>query len=190
MANRAYVYSSNVIPVPGSSVRKIRAKGITESNYGINIAVGCFIGAKIIKPASSIIFDDMAMNVVSDYEQGSSLFLKFLERAASLNVKDMDKRKLEVAQRFLGRYKGRFFIGEFGELAEMDVDIDMEENKEKFFKVLNKRTKKLYIPQCKKLAEATQKALKSDDNKFRSFVQYIDREELLGYYLSDELYFM
>jgi len=189
MANRAYIYSANVIPVAGSTVRKIRAKGITESNYGINIAVGCFIGAKYIKPAPSIIFDDAAMTAVSDYKEGSSLFLKFLERAVSLNIRDMDKRKLEVAQRFLGRYKGRFFIGEFGELAEMNINIDGESQREKFFKVLNKEIKK-YIPDCKKIAKATQKALKSDDKKFKAFVEYIDRQEMLDYYLSDELYFM
>jgi hypothetical protein len=126
MANRSYLYSSNLVPSPEVGKSELRMNGISEWNYDIPLAFKILLSGKPRKCRSSIWEVPEEIAIVGDYDQGVDRLLLFLDRVPLPQMMPLK----EEARRFLtdGANKSRYFVLECGEIFELDDKPLVEQN--------------------------------------------------------------
>ncbi|HSQ58284.1 MAG TPA: hypothetical protein VLM40_21355 [Gemmata sp.] len=126
MANRSYLYSSQVVPSPETKLGATGLNGISEWNYDIPVTFKILLSSNPRKCRSSIweVPDEIA--IAGDYDPGVERLLKFLDR---ISIPEVTPLK-EEARSFLtdSANKGHYFVLECGELFEMEDEPLSEQN--------------------------------------------------------------
>jgi hypothetical protein len=126
MANRSYLYSSNLVPSPEANEGEGRMNGISEWNYDIPIAFKILLSANPRKCRSSIWEVPEEIAIAGDYDPGVDRLFRFLDRIALPEIKSLK----DEARQFLtaDANKNRYFVLECGEIFEMDDEPLVEQN--------------------------------------------------------------
>ena len=117
MANRSYLYSSNLVPSPDISKDERRIVGISEWNYYVPIVFKILLSGNPRKCRSSIWEFPEEVAIVGDYNQGISHLFSFLDRLSNpaiLPLRD-DAREFLTAE----ENRNSYFVLECGEIFEM-----------------------------------------------------------------------
>jgi len=161
MAERLYVWSINKYPEPGDTLKKLKAKGIMEFNYGFPVSAKILMSAKFVGKIPSLLLEGVSC-ALSDFQYGAKAFFEFgkfikfvsqeYEGETGYRGFPLDVEKgVNEAVAFLTKQRAKFLIFEFGELASMQVDVRTE--KEKTDKIVDDyilealtEYKKVYLP--------------------------------------------
>jgi hypothetical protein len=123
MANTISIYTINKIPTDKEkSFKDVDAKLIYETTYSPTIVTDIFSGARFIKQAPSILWNETTASV-SDFVEGVRLFTLLLPTI--MLISNIDPVELREAGLILNRKKGKFFITDFTEISK-SKDINKE----------------------------------------------------------------
>lgn len=113
MANRAYLYATDVLPTADTDPKDARIVGISEYTMEVPIAPMLLMSQNPRK-YSSLLWHPQVTAVVADYDGGVSRLLDELERLSDTRIADA----CAEARRFLEdpRQRRKFFLLECGEL--------------------------------------------------------------------------
>ena len=126
MANRSYLYSTNVIPGPYVKMEERKLVGISECNYDIPIVFKLLLSGnpRVCKSSIWEVPEDIAL--VGDYARGVEHLKEFMQEI-----------KLAAAQPLIGEAldflnkpenQNQFFVLECGEIFEMESEPIPEQN--------------------------------------------------------------
>jgi len=126
VANRSYLYSTNLIP--GSDFKKEEREfiGISEWNYDIPIVFKLLLSGNPIACKSSIweMPDNIAL--VGDYEKGVERLKNFLAQISLPEAQPLIREALEFLA--LNENRKRYFVLECGEIFDMGNEPIPEQN--------------------------------------------------------------
>jgi hypothetical protein len=147
MANRAYLYSINKIPVKGSDTAGINIVGLSEHNWAVPIAFNVLVSGNP-KICKSLIYEDENTGILGEYEKGLECLQKLLQLVRENNVQytEVFERKCREAEEFLNgkKIKQKYFFLELGEIFIMEGEIlnqpqDFLENNKYLRKLIDNR---------------------------------------------------
>jgi hypothetical protein len=120
MANRSYLYASDLIPAAGIDLSRRRMIGISEWAYEIPWAFKQLVSVNPRRCVSSIWEGDEPIAVAGEYEPGVRRLLDFLDRLPRELVGPL----ADGARQFLllAENRRQFFVLECGEIFEMEDD--------------------------------------------------------------------
>ena len=128
MANRSYLYASDLVPARNLDRSRRRMIGISEWNYDIPVAYKLLMWSRAQTCISSIWKFDGDIAIASDYESGVRRLLAYLDRIpASLIGADRDEaREFLVAE----ANRRKYFVLECGEIFTLVGDDLVEQNRQ------------------------------------------------------------
>lgn len=117
MANRSYLYSTNIAPGPDAVAQGRKLIGISEYAYDIPIVFKLLLSASTRTCPSSIWSSDEDMTLIGDYDAGVARLQDFFAQIKEPAAQPMMAEALE----FLRRPENRnpYFVLECGEIFEM-----------------------------------------------------------------------
>jgi hypothetical protein len=126
MANRSYLYSSNLLPSLEMKEADRQMNGISEWRYDIPIVYKILLSGNPRKCRSSIWDVPEEIAIVGDYDHGLDRLLHFLDRISLPEIVPLK----EEARRFLTdeANRNRHFVLECGEIFEMKAEPLPEQN--------------------------------------------------------------
>ena len=126
MANRSYLYSSNIKPTAGVAASEKKLVGISEWNYDIPLVYRLLLSGDTEVCHTSIWDTDEKIAILGNYDKGFDALEKFL-----LQIKDpMAQELIQEALTFLvdENNRNKFFVLECGEIYEMGGDDFLSQN--------------------------------------------------------------
>lgn len=135
MANRSYLYSTNVIPGPDAQANGRKFLGISEWNYDIPIVFKILLSGNPKTCPSSIWDNPEEIALIGDYNSG----VKNLERFLSKITLPSAQTLITEAMAFLKRpeNQNQYFVLECGEIFDMGDTPLMEQNLELLEQIQN-----------------------------------------------------
>lgn len=132
MANRSYLYASDTLPT-SDGTKPENMIGVCEFNYDYSYSSLILVGAKPVGIFPSVLWDNSLL-IAGDFDAGTELFKKFLEKAQQLKVVNSEYLKIysEKAISYLANNKRKYFLLEFSELMEMSSNMEDEEEIQKY----------------------------------------------------------
>lgn len=126
MANRSYLYSTNLIPGPGAKANGRRLVGISEWNYGIPIVFKILISGKTKTCRSSIWDSQEEIALIGDYTLGVKNLEAFFSKIENPTARDLIAEAIE----FLNKPENvnQYFVLECGEIFCMEDTPNLEQN--------------------------------------------------------------
>jgi hypothetical protein len=126
MANRSYLYSTNVIPGPNAKANNRKLVGIAEWNYDIPIVFKLLLSGKTKTCLSSIWDSPDEIALIGDYASGVNNLENFLSKVAQPSAQKL----VAEATDFLNKpeNQNQYFILECGEIFEMGEAPLFEQN--------------------------------------------------------------
>ena len=126
MANRSYLYSTNIAPGPDAVAQGRKLIGISEYAYDIPIVFKLLLSASTRTCPSSIWDEDGDTALLGDYDAGVANLQAFFAQIKEPAAQSMMAEALE----FLRRPENRnpFFVLECGEIFEMGDMPDEQQN--------------------------------------------------------------
>lgn len=126
MANRSYLYSTNVIPGPDVKPEERKLIGISEFNYDIPIVFKLLLSGNPRACRSSIWEMPEEIAIVGDYGLGLERLTKFLKRIEIIEAQPLIREAVE----FLNRAENQnpYFVLECGEIFDMTGQPLLEQN--------------------------------------------------------------
>jgi hypothetical protein len=128
MANRSYLYASDLVPARDIEKAKRRIVGISEWNYDIPVAYKLLASGAPEACISSIWKFDGKIAIVSDYEAGVRRLFEYLDRIP----KSLIGSHRDEAHVFLSapENKRRHFVLECGEIFQMQGSDLVQQNQQ------------------------------------------------------------
>ena len=126
MANRSYLYSTNVVPGPNAKANGRKLIGISEWNYDIPIVFKLLLSGSPKTCPSSIWDNQEEMALIGDYRSG----VKNLEGVLSRITQPPAQPLIAEALEFLNRpeNQNQYFVLECGEIFDMGETPLQEQN--------------------------------------------------------------
>jgi hypothetical protein len=117
MANRSYIYASDIVPARGADPKKRRMIGISEWNYDIPVAYKLLASGSPQTAISSIWKLDQKIAIVGDFDAGESRLMQFLDQLPEPQIRSLR----EEAKLFLSspQHRRKYFVLECGEIFDM-----------------------------------------------------------------------
>ena len=135
MANRSYLFASDVVPAPGISPNEHRAIGISEWNYDIPIVFKLLLSASP-QPCPSLVWPTAgSVALVGDYAEGLARLKAFLGRIERADALPLIEEGLEFLNRETSRRK--YLVLECAEIFSMDREDLMQCNTQLAGELLN-----------------------------------------------------
>lgn len=134
MANRSYLYSSNIIPGEDSTDVPTLT-GLSEWNYDIPLVYRILLSAAPRLCRSSIWEMDEPIALIADYQQGVERLRAFLEPLATPQTRE----RIQEAFDFLDApaSRNRYLVLECGEIFDMGSEPLLEQNRELLERLLH-----------------------------------------------------
>jgi len=128
MANRSYLYSTNIIPGPNAKAEDLKLIGISEWNYDIPIVFKLLLSGNPKTCPSSIWDSSEEIALIGDYELGVKNLEIFLSKVTSSSAQTL----ITEAKNFLSNpeNKNQYFVLECGEIFDMGDAPILEQNLE------------------------------------------------------------
>ena len=126
MANRSYLYSTNVIPGPNAKANGRKLIGISEWNYDIPIVFKLLLSGNPKTCLSSIWNHPEKIALIGDYVSGVKNLEGFLSKIDIPSAQDL----IAEAMEFLNRpeNQNQYFVLECGEIFDMSDTPLIEQN--------------------------------------------------------------
>jgi hypothetical protein len=141
MANRSYLYSTNLDSTTRKKEPTDKILSLGEYNYAIPLAFKILVSQEP-KICPSVVWDyEHPIALLGDYEKGKAKLLQFLDEVRSKNIFP-ENEMIDLIEKtffFLNREdrKEQFSILECGEIYEMGDDELEEQNKQVFEEIKN-----------------------------------------------------
>lgn len=135
MANRSYLYSTNVMPGPSAKANGRKLIGISEWNYDIPIVFKLLISANPKICPSSIWDNQEGIALIGDYASGVQNLEGFLSRIALPSAQPLIAEALEFLSK--SENQNQYFVLECGEIFDMGDTPLQEQNLALFEQVQN-----------------------------------------------------
>ena len=128
MANRSYLYTTNVIPGPDAKAQGRRLIGVSEFRYDIPIVFKLLVSGGTRPCLSSIWNNQEEIALLGDRASGVEKLAAFLSRVADPAAQPLVAEALE----FLGRPENQnpYFVLECGEIFDMEDRAVFDQNME------------------------------------------------------------
>lgn len=135
MANRSYLYASNVIPTKNAKTSNRKLMGISQWNYDIPIVYKILLCANPKICPSSIWKNQDGIAIVGDYAAGVQKLEAFLSKITIKSAEPLVTEALE----FLKNPKNinEYFVLECGEIFEMEDTPLRKQNQALFAQIQN-----------------------------------------------------
>ena len=135
MANRSYLYSTNIVPVPDAEVQGRKLIGISEYNYDIPIVFKLLLSGNPRTCPSSIwdCNDDIAL--LGDYDAGLANLEAFLAQIQQPAAQPLIAEALEFLRK--PENHNPYFVLECGEIFEMSDPSPGLQNQKLFQSIQN-----------------------------------------------------
>ena len=117
MANRSYLYSTNIVPGPDAVAQGRKLIGISEYNYDIPIVFKLLLSGNPRTCPSSIWDCDDDIAVLGDYGAGLANLEAFLAQIKSSNAQPLIAQALEFLRK--PENQNPYFVLECGEIFDM-----------------------------------------------------------------------
>lgn len=126
MANRSYLYSTNVIPGPNAKANGRKLIGISEWDYDIPIVFKLLLSGNPKTCPSSIWDETEEIALIGDYASGVKNLEKFFSQIALPAAQDL----IAEAMEFLNEpeNQNQYFVLECGEIFDMGDTPLLEQN--------------------------------------------------------------
>jgi hypothetical protein len=120
MANRSYLYSTNMVPKAGARQEGRKFTGISEWNYEIPLVFKILISINTRRCTSLILVDPQEGALIGEYDAGVDRLFRFLKRISTPKVAPLRDK----AMQFLGatESKNKYFYLECAELFMMSSE--------------------------------------------------------------------
>ncbi|HQS57088.1 MAG: hypothetical protein B7Y56_01035 [Gallionellales bacterium 35-53-114] len=135
MANRSYLYSTNVIPGPNAKTNGRKLIGISEWNYGIPIVYKLLLSGNPKTCQSSIWDNPEKIALIGDYTSGVKNLEGFLSKVALPSAQELITEAIEFLNN--PENQNQYFVLECGEIFDMGNTPILEQNLELFEQVQN-----------------------------------------------------
>lgn len=126
MANRSYLYSTNVIPGPDAISQGRKLVGISEWNYDIPIVFRLLLSGNPRSCRSSIWETPEEIAILGDYATGVKNLTAFLSQITLPAAQGLITEALDFLSQPVN--KSQYFVLECGEIFEMDEEPLLEQN--------------------------------------------------------------
>lgn len=126
MANRSYLYSTNVIPGSDFKTEEREFVGISEWNYDIPIVFKLLLSGSPITCRSSIWEMPDKIALVGDYENGVEKLKRFLAQISLPEAQPLIREALDFLA--LNENRKKYFVLECGEIFDMGNEPIPEQN--------------------------------------------------------------
>lgn len=135
MANRSYLYSTNVIPGPDAKANGRKLLGISEWNYDIPIVFKLLLSGNPKTCLSSIWDNTEKIALIGDYTSGVKNLEGFLSKIALPSAQTLITEAIEFLNK--PENQNQYFVLECGEIFDMGDTPLLEQNFELLEKVQN-----------------------------------------------------
>jgi hypothetical protein len=138
MANRSYLYSTNVIPGPSAKANGRKLIGISEWNYDIPIVFKLLLSGNPKTCLSSIWDNSEEIALIGDYASGVKNLKGFLSKVALPSAQGL----VAEAINFLNKpeNQNQYFVLECGEIFDMSEEPLLEQNQKLLEQIRNLQT--------------------------------------------------
>ena len=126
MANRSYLYSTNVIPGPDAKAEGRKLIGISEWNYDIPIVFKLLLSGNPHECPSSIWNENGNIALIGDYASGVKNLEEFLSKVALPWAHDLIAEAAEFLRK--PENQNQYFVLECGEIFNMGDATLLEQN--------------------------------------------------------------
>jgi len=135
MANRSYLYSTNIVPGPNAKANGRKLIGISEWNYDIPIVFKLLLSGDPKTCLSSIWDNPEEIALIGDYASGVKNLEDFLSKITNPSTQSL----IAEAMDFLNKpeNKNQYFILECGEIFDMNNTSISEQNLELLEQIKN-----------------------------------------------------
>ena len=135
MANRSYLYSTNVIPGPEAKANGRKLLGISEWNYDIPIVFKLLLSGNPKTCLSSIWDNTEEIALIGDYTSGVKNLERFLSRIEIPSAQTLITEAIEFLNK--PENQNQYFVLECGEIFDMGDTPLLEQNLELLEQVQN-----------------------------------------------------
>lgn len=126
MANRSYLYSTNVVPGPSAIASGRKLIGISEWNYDIPIVFKLLLSGNPKICPSSIWENPEEIALIGDYASGVKNLESFLSKVTHPSAHDLIVEAIEFLNK--PENKNQYFVLECGEIFDMEETPLFEQN--------------------------------------------------------------
>jgi hypothetical protein len=128
LANRSYLYSTNVIPGPNAKASGRKFIGISEWNYDIPIVFKLLLTGNPKTCTSSIWDNSEEIALIGDYASGVKSLEKFLSQIDLPAAQELIAEAIEFLNK--PENQNKYFVLECGEIFDMGETSILEQNLE------------------------------------------------------------
>ena len=126
MANRSYLYSTNVIPGPGTKTNDRKLTGISEWSYDIPIVFKLLLSANPKTCPSSIWDNPEKIALIGAYASGVKNLERFVSQIELPAAQDLIAEAIEFLNK--PENQNQYFVLECGEIFDMGETPLLEQN--------------------------------------------------------------